>query len=148
MAVPPCLIEHSLTNHVYGLSPHMLEGQQQMFSKYRTVIPVLSILLLVYTLHLFPTSSIHNVSALLTDPYVEVFWDRNRTQRVSSIDWGTLAPRMTKTASIYVQNKSNETRILILIPPAQSSNVSFEQSDPTTNTRAKSPHSSQEKMNN
>jgi hypothetical protein len=137
LAVPPCLIEHFSTNHVYGLSPHMLEGQQQMFSKYRTVILVLSILLLVYALHLFPTSSIHNVSAPLTDPYVEVFWDRNRTQRVSSIDWGTLAPRMTKTVSIYVQNKSNETRILILIPPAQSSNLSFELSDPTTNTRSK-----------
>lgn len=108
-----------------------------MFSKYRTVILVLSILLLVYALHLFPTPSIHNVSALLTDPYMEVFWNRNRTQRVSSIDWGTLAPRMTKTVSIYVQNKSNETRILILIPHAQSSNVSFELSDPTTNTRSK-----------
>jgi hypothetical protein len=137
LVLPPCLIEHCSTNHTCGLSPHMLEGQQQMFSKYRTVILVLSILLLVYTLYLFPTSSIHNVSALLTDPYVEVFWDRNRTQRVSSIDWGTLAPRMRKTVSIYVQNKSNETRILILIPPAQSSNVSFELSDPTTNTRSK-----------
>ena len=51
----------------------MLEGQQQMFSKYRTVILVLSILLLVYALHLFPTPSIHDVSALLTDPHVEVF---------------------------------------------------------------------------
>jgi len=108
-----------------------------MFSKYRTVILVLGILLLVYALHLFPTSSIHNVSALMTDPYVEVFWDRNRTQRVSSTDWGTVAPRMTKTVSIYVQNKSSETRILILIPRAQSSNASFELSDPTTNTRSK-----------
>jgi hypothetical protein len=87
-----------------------------MYNKYRTAILVLSILLLVYVLHLFPTSSIHNVSALLTDPYVEVFWDRNCTQRVSSIDWGTLAPRMTKTVSVYVQNKSNETCILILTP--------------------------------
>jgi len=119
-----------------------------MFSKYRTVILVLSILLLVYTLHLFPTLSIHNVSALLTDPYAEVFWDRNRTQRVSSIDWGTLAPRMTKTVSIYVQNKSNETRILILIPRAQSSNVSFEPRTPPQIPKAKYPHSSQEKMNN
>jgi preprotein translocase subunit SecF len=51
----------------------MLERQQQMFSKYRTVILVLSILLLVYALHLFPTPSIHDVSALLTDPHVEVF---------------------------------------------------------------------------
>jgi hypothetical protein len=87
-----------------------------MFSKYRTVILVLSILLLVYALHLLPTSSIHNVSALLTDPHVEVFWDRNCTQGVSSIDWGTLAPGMTKTVSVYVQSKSNETCILILIP--------------------------------
>ena len=87
-----------------------------MFSKYRTVILVLSILLLVYALHLFPTSSIHNVSALLTDPYVGVFWDRNCTQRVSSIDWGTLAPGMTKSVSVYVQSKSNETCILILMP--------------------------------
>lgn len=91
-----------------------------MFSKYRTVILVLSILLPVYALHLFPASSIHNASALLTDPYAEVFWDRNRTQRVSSINWGTLARQMTKTVSIYVQNKSNETRMLILIPCAQS----------------------------
>jgi hypothetical protein len=87
-----------------------------MYNKYRTVILVLSILLLLYALHLLPTSSIHNVSALLTDPYVGVFWDRNCTQGVSSIDWGTLAPGMTKTVSVYVQSKSNETCILILIP--------------------------------
>jgi hypothetical protein len=87
-----------------------------MYNKYRTVIPVLSILLLVYALHLFPTSSIHNVSALLTDPYVEVFWDRNCTQGVSSIDWGSLTPGETKAVSVYVQSKSNETCILILMP--------------------------------
>lgn len=87
-----------------------------MYNKHRTAILALSILLLVHALHLFPTSSIHNVSALLTDPYVEVFWDRNCTQRVSSINWGTLGPRMTKTVSIYVQNKSNETCTLILMP--------------------------------
>jgi hypothetical protein len=87
-----------------------------MYHKYRTVILVLSILLLVYALHLLPTSSIHNVSALLTDPHVEVFRDRNCTQRVSSIDWGSLAPGETKTVSVYVQSKSNETCILILIP--------------------------------
>ena len=87
-----------------------------MYNKYHTAILVLSILLLVYALHLFPTSSIHNVSALLTDPYVGVFWDRNCTQGVSSIDWGSLTPGETKTVSVYVQSKSNETCILILIP--------------------------------
>lgn len=87
-----------------------------MYHKYHTAILVLSILLLVYALHLLPTSSIHNVSALLTDPHVEVFWDRNCTQGVSSIDWGSLAPGETKTVSVYVQSKSNETCILILIP--------------------------------
>jgi len=94
----------------------MLEGQQQMYDKYRTVILVLGILLLVYALHLFPTSSIHNVSALLTDPYVEVFWDAKCTQGVSSIDWGSLVPGETKAVSVYVQSKSNETCILILMP--------------------------------
>jgi len=87
-----------------------------MYNKYRTAILVLSIPLLVYALHLFPTSSIRNASGLLTDPYVEVFWDRSCTQGVSSIDWGTLAPGMTKTVSVYVQSKSNETCILILTP--------------------------------
>jgi hypothetical protein len=94
-----------------------------MYNKYHTAILVLSILLLVYALHLFPTSSIHNVSALLTDPYVEVFWDRNCTQGVSSIDWGSLTPGMTKTVSVYVQNKSNETCVLFLIPTGWSPNV-------------------------
>jgi len=101
----------------------MLEGKQRMFSKCRTVILVLSILLLVYALHLFPTSSIHNVSALLTDPCVEVFWDRNCTQHVYSIDWGKCAPGETKAVSVYIQNKSNETCVLFLIPTGWSPNV-------------------------
>jgi hypothetical protein len=87
-----------------------------MYSKYYALVLATSILLLAYALHSSPKSSFHNVSALLTDPYVEVYWDRNCTQHVSSIDWGSLAPGDTKAVSVYVQNKSNETCLLTLTP--------------------------------
>ncbi|MCJ7431270.1 hypothetical protein MUO83_08695 [Candidatus Bathyarchaeota archaeon] len=41
-----------------------------MYSKYYALVLAISILLLAYALHSSPKSSFHNVSALLTDPYV------------------------------------------------------------------------------
>jgi hypothetical protein len=41
-----------------------------MYSKYHALVLAISILLLAYALHSSPKSSFHNVSALLTDPYV------------------------------------------------------------------------------
>ena len=66
-------------------------------------------------------------SVLGQKPYPACFFNR----------LGNSCTSNEKTVSIHVQNKSNETRILIPIPRAQSSNVSFELNDPTTNTKSK-----------
>jgi hypothetical protein len=36
---------------------------------------------------------------------IEVYWDKRCTNRVSSIDWGSLEPGTNKTATLFIKNK-------------------------------------------
>jgi len=38
---------------------------------------------------------------------VGVYWDSNCTDRVSSIDWGTVEPGSTRNVTVYVRNEGN-----------------------------------------
>ena len=76
--------------------------------------------------YMFFKASFHNVSAIETACFMGVYWDKNCSKMVKSIDWGVLTPGETKEVLVYVRNEGNETCILILKPvswnPSDASN--------------------------
>lgn len=50
---------------------------------------------------------ITNVSVLGAEGGVGVYWDRNCSNVVSSIPWGTLTPGSVKDITVYIQNKED-----------------------------------------
>lgn len=51
-----------------------------------------------------------------TGPYIEVYWDRNCSRPVYSIDWGSCAPGQAKDISVYVRNVGSEEFVLAITP--------------------------------
>jgi len=54
-----------------------------------------------------------NVSAVEANG-VGVYSDNNCSKRVSSIDWGTLEPGLSKDITIHIRNEENEPLFLVL----------------------------------
>lgn len=71
---------------------------------------VLAVLLLFSMQGLFlRRSPVPSASAVVTGANIGIYWDHGCTQKVSSIDWGTLAPGETQDAVVYVRNEGNDT---------------------------------------
>lgn len=73
---------------------------------------------------------ITNVSAVEAPQNIGVYWDFKCTNRVNSIDWGTLTPGQTKKTAIYIRNEGNTSILLDLStanynPPNASNYISF-----------------------
>jgi hypothetical protein len=66
-----------------------------------------------------------NVSAVEIQRNIGVYWDSACTQRVSSIDWGTLIPGQTKTITLYVRNEGNGTIQLVLATGSYNPSIAF-----------------------
>jgi hypothetical protein len=66
-----------------------------------------------------------NVSAVEIQQNIGVYWDSACTQRVSSIDWGTLIPGQTKTITLYVRNEGNSTIQLVLTTGNYNPSIAF-----------------------
>lgn len=62
----------------------------------------------------FFESPIPNVSALTVAQNLGLYWDKNCTQSISSIDWGALSPGDLKEVDVYVRNEGNTSVILSL----------------------------------
>ena len=43
---------------------------------------------------------------------VEIYWDSNRTNKVTLIDWGSLEPGTTKNMTVYILNSGNSNVML------------------------------------
>lgn len=71
---------------------------------------LLIICILTFSLIMNDTTSVSAVEA----NGVGVYWDDNCINRVSSIDWGTLEPGLSKDITIYIRNEENEPIFLIM----------------------------------
>lgn len=78
---------------------------------------------------LIANRSVSNSGSLKTIG-VEVYWDQACTNRVSSIDWGTLEAGGTKSYTVYVKNNGTASETLSMMtsnwnPSATSSQISL-----------------------
>jgi len=73
---------------------------------------VLGLILFAFML-LMSTNPITNVSAVEAN-VVGVYWDSNCTDRVFSIDWGSLAPGSVKSIVVYIRNEVEEPIYLMI----------------------------------
>jgi hypothetical protein len=68
---------------------------------------ILSGFIIVNVKSLYQTSSTISSVGILKAIGIEVYRNRDLTDRVTAIDWGTLRPGTTETYTIYVSNKGN-----------------------------------------
>ncbi|MBX5327652.1 MAG: hypothetical protein ACQXXH_01500 [Candidatus Bathyarchaeia archaeon] len=87
-----------------------------VMEKYDKIVVAATMGFLIYALLLSLFGPV--VSSLLTNKTfgnagtvkaigVEVFWDNNCTQPVTSFNWGTVDPNSTKSISAYIKNTGN-----------------------------------------
>jgi len=75
-------------------------------------VALASLIFCVFML-LATTNTIANVSAVEANG-VGVYWDSNCTDKIFSIDWGTLTPGSVKNIVVYVRNEGEEPIFLIM----------------------------------
>lgn len=82
-----------------------------MASSKTTALILLLIVLFVLCAAKFPPSKkpLVNVSAVETTGPFAIYWDKNCTKQVTSINWTTLTPGSAKNITVYVKNLSNTT---------------------------------------
>ena len=86
----------------------------QHFPRGKAVLAlVVSSLILFAFMLLVTTKTITNVSGIETEG-VGVYWDSDSTDRVFSIDWGTLTPGSVKNIVVYIRNEDQEPIYLIM----------------------------------
>jgi len=76
-----------------------------------TTLTLLLIVLFVLCVAKFSPSEkpLVNVSAVETTGPFGIYWDKNCTKQVTSINWTTLTPGSAKNVTVYVKNLSNAT---------------------------------------
>ncbi len=90
-------------------------GRRTLSSKTYTVALVAIILLVAILARLwFAGDDIFNVSAVESTSNIGVYWDKNCTKRVYSVDWGILSLGQTRNVLVYVRNEANDSTILFL----------------------------------
>ena len=88
-----------------------------------TKVLVATLLLVVYVLALSMASpvmspvqfnkTISNTGSI-TAVGVGIYWNQEGTNRVTSIDWGTLEPDLNKNVTVYIKNEENSAVTLSL----------------------------------
>jgi len=71
-------------------------------------VSALALLVAVVALNTVVLQNVGNVKTV----DVKVYWDSNRTNEVSSINWGAVEPGATKNVSVYVLNAGNSDATL------------------------------------
>lgn len=90
---------------------------ERMFGHKQTfVLALVLAVLLLFSMHglLLHRSPVPSASAVVTGANIGIYWDRGCTQKVSSINWGTLTLGEAQNAVVYVRNEGNDTTILDL----------------------------------
>jgi hypothetical protein len=81
--------------------------------KTKASVVVLAVLLaMLASDFLLNRTTIPNASAVETTQDVGIYWDRNCSQAVYSIDWGTLSPGTVKDVVVYARNEGTESYLL------------------------------------
>jgi hypothetical protein len=75
----------------------------------------LVVLLTVVILGLFigSRSSLGAISAIDATQSIGVYWDKQCTKPVTSVDWGLLTPGQTGYLTLYVRNEGNQSIVLV-----------------------------------
>jgi hypothetical protein len=82
--------------------------------KFRRLTVYLTALLLIMTIWLFRQGMrVPNASAVETDVSLGVYWDLGCTQRVDSVDWGTLTPGQVKNITLYIRNEASTAPVFV-----------------------------------
>jgi hypothetical protein len=90
-------------------------GRRIVDSKtYAATLVAFTLLLIVLAKFWLPNGAIFNVSAVEATSNIGVYWDKNCTKSVYSIDWGNLSLGQTKKVLVYVRNEANDSTILFL----------------------------------
>ncbi len=90
-------------------------GRRTLNNKTYTATLVTIILLVAILARLwFTGDDIFNVSAVEATSNIGVYWDKNCTKRVYSVDWGNLSLGQTRKVLVYVRNEANDSTILFL----------------------------------
>lgn len=79
------------------------------------IIVAVAILFVVILVQFWlPKHTSFNASAVEATSNIGVYWDKNCTKGVYSIDWGVLSLGQTKKIPVYVRNEANDSTILVL----------------------------------
>lgn len=88
-------------------------GEMRDFSREKVVL-ALAVPSLILFVFLFLVTTNTTIVSGVEAKGVGVYWDRGCTDKVSSINWGTLEPGSTKSIASYIRNEGNEPMRLIL----------------------------------
>jgi hypothetical protein len=81
-----------------------------MNNRQRALILLIATALIILTVKHMPFNTrYYNVSAVETTGPFGIYWDKNCTKQVTSINWTTLTPGSAKNVTVYVKNLSNAT---------------------------------------
>jgi hypothetical protein len=81
---------------------------------YAVILVAVALLVVVLVKFWLPRDTVFSASAVSATSNIGVYWDKNCTKRVDSIDWGVLSPGQTKKVLVYVRNEANDSTILVL----------------------------------
>ena len=88
----------------------LLKARQLANGKTTTLILLLIVLFVLVAAKFSPSKKpLVNVSAVEIAGPFGIYWDKNCTQQVTSINWTTLTPGSSKNITVYVKNLSNAT---------------------------------------
>jgi hypothetical protein len=73
------------------------------------ILLIATTLIMLTVKYMPPGTRFYNVSAVGTTGPFGIYWDKNCTQQVTSINWTTLTPGSSKNITVYVRNLSNTT---------------------------------------
>jgi hypothetical protein len=90
----------------------MLRGRK-LNSKAFWLFIILALTSAIATDSFYLRRAVPNVSAVESAGSIGIYWDKNCSQRVSSIGWSVLSPGQVKDTIIYVRNEGNESIILV-----------------------------------
>jgi hypothetical protein len=88
-------------------------SERKLKSKAFWLCLILALTLAIAVDSLYLRRFVPNASAVVSAGSIGVYWDKNCSRGVSSIDWGNLTGGQSKDVVVYVRNEGNESTILV-----------------------------------
>jgi hypothetical protein len=74
---------------------------------------ILALMLAIAVNSIYLRRAVPNVSAVVSTGGIGVYWDKNCTKSVSTIDWGNVSVGQVKEVTVYVRNEGGAMTILV-----------------------------------